>query len=73
MLEIADYEREANLRDWRGGPRRLLVMGGSVGRVTSSGKDADGTFGAVRVAPPALRELDQVMICPELSGQRICG
>jgi len=36
------------------------VLRGSVGWVTGSGKDADGTFGTVRVALPALRVLDRL-------------
>ena len=50
-------ERRGRAEENARGP---AVRRGLVGRVASSGKDADGTFRAVRVAPPALRELDQV-------------
>jgi hypothetical protein len=50
-------ERRGRAEENARGP---AVRRGLVGRVASSGKDPDGTFRAVRVAPPALRELDQV-------------
>jgi hypothetical protein len=48
-------------RRWARAGRAVPPFGADqLAGVTSSGKDADGTFGAVRVALPALRELDQV-------------